>query len=115
MDARLPTATITWVSMRNLKCVCVLAFRSEVNISMFTRPVVLTSLLIGPVVSLEAYCEVYMSEQQATAVLFPGLKFEKSVLPLSAEDQKKIKELSGENVRADTATVWRAASGEWVI
>ncbi|MGZ3721609.1 MAG: FMN-binding protein [Bdellovibrionales bacterium] len=82
---------------------------------MFTKRVLCTTLIFGPVISLEAYCEVYMSDEKATQVLFPAIKFEKSALPLSSDDQKKIKELSGETQRADVATVWRAKSGEWVF
>jgi Na+-translocating ferredoxin:NAD+ oxidoreductase RnfG subunit len=74
-----------------------------------------TSLLFGPVISIEAFCEVYMSDEKAVQVLFPQMHFEKSSLPLSADDQKKIKDLSGETQRADQATVWRAKSGEWVF
>ena len=72
-------------------------------------------LLIGPLVSIEAVCEVYMSDAQATAVLFPGVKFEKSFLDISKEDKERIEDLSGENVRWDKASVWRAKSGEWVF
>lgn len=72
-------------------------------------------LLIGPLVSIEAFCEVYMSETQATAALFPGVTFEKSVLELSKDEQKKIEELSGETVRWNSSVVWRAKSGEWVF
>lgn len=83
---------------------------------MLNKPSALASiLLLGPVVAVQAYSEVYMSDEKATAVIFPGLKFEKSTLPLSSDDQKKIKELSGENVRSASAVVWRAKSGEMVF
>lgn len=72
-------------------------------------------LILGPLVTIEAFCEVYMSETQATAVLFPGVKFEKSQLELTREEQKKIADLSGENVRWNKSNVWRAESGEWVF
>jgi Na+-translocating ferredoxin:NAD+ oxidoreductase RnfG subunit len=80
-----------------------------------TRSAFYTALLIGPVISLEAFCEVYMTDEKAVDILFPGVKFEKSVLSLSPTEQKKIKDLSGETPRSDKATVWRAKSGEWVF
>lgn len=72
-------------------------------------------LLIGPLVSIEAFSDVYMTETQATGVLFPGVQFEKSSVELSKEEKSKISELSGENVRWGTASLWRAKSGEWVF
>jgi Na+-translocating ferredoxin:NAD+ oxidoreductase RnfG subunit len=80
-----------------------------------TRSALYTSVLLGSVMSLEAFCEVYMSDTKAVEILFPGVKLEKSVIALSPEDRKKIEELSGETQRADAATVWRAKSGEWVF
>src|SRR5665213_1368068 len=74
-----------------------------------------TSIILGPIISLEAYSEVYMTDQKAAETIFPSVKFEKTLVPLSKEDQQKIKDLSGENNRADNATVWRAQSGEWVF
>lgn len=76
------------------------------------------TLVFGPVVSVEAYCEVYMSDQKAVSVIFPDLdhiRFSKQLISLSPEDRKKIQELSGERVRGETATVWRSPSGECVF
>jgi Na+-translocating ferredoxin:NAD+ oxidoreductase RnfG subunit len=83
--------------------------------SMFIKSAAYASVLLGQLVSVEAYSAVYMSEEKAVAVLFPGLQFEKSIFPLSADDRKKIKDLSGETQRGENATVWRAKTGEWVF
>ncbi len=82
---------------------------------MWTKAALSLPLVVGAIAPLEAYCEVYMSELKATAVLFPGFEFEKSISTLSAEDQNTIKNFSGEKVRSKLATIWRAASGEWVF
>lgn len=82
---------------------------------MLTSKAAYTALLLGPIISLEAFCEVYMTEDKAAQVLFPAVKMEKSSIPLSSDDQKKIEELSGETQRGTAATVWRAKSGEWVF
>lgn len=82
---------------------------------MLTKKGLYTSLLLGPVISIEAFSEVYMSEEKAGQVLFPGIKLEKSLIPLSKDDRKTIEKLSDENQRGDAATIWRAKSGEWVF
>ena len=82
---------------------------------MWSKRALYTTLILGPIISIEAYSEVYMSEEQATGVFFPGIKFEKSVSKLSKADQEKIHELSGETVRSDSANIWKADGGEWVF
>ena len=72
-------------------------------------------LCLSPLIPVEAYSAVYLTEAQATAILFPGQTFTKSTLPLSADERAKIKERSDEAVRADNAVVWRATSGDWVF
>jgi len=74
-----------------------------------------TTLLFGPLIAFEAYSEVYMTDEKAAAKIFPGIQMSKSALPLSKEDQDKIKEISGETPRSDSAQVWRAKTGEWVF
>jgi uncharacterized protein with FMN-binding domain len=74
-----------------------------------------TALLLGPLIAIEAYCEVYMTDEKAAAKIFPGVQLTKSILPLSKAEQEKIKEISGESPRGDSAQVWRAKSGEWVF
>lgn len=71
-------------------------------------------LLVGPVVSVQAVCEVYMSGEQAAEGFFPGLKFSKKKLSLSAEDIAAIEKASGETVRNKELEVLRGPHGETV-
>lgn len=50
---------------------------------------VLTGLLLAPI-PFVARAETYLSEEQAVAVLFPGLKMEAQVMQLSKEELRKI-------------------------
>lgn len=63
--------------------------------------------LLGPVISLNAYCETYMSEQQAVTTLFPAGSFEKATLPLSPEDVTAIQKKSGENIHSKTVVAYK--------
>lgn len=72
------------------------------------------SLLLGPVVALQAYAEVYLSETQATEALFPGMKFEKKSIHLDDADVGAIEKASGQSVRARDLTIWKTAKGECV-
>lgn len=73
------------------------------------------SFLLGSLISVESFATVYLNETQATAALFPGLVFTKQTLTLTAQEQQKIKALSGENVRTDKVLVWKASSGDIVF
>jgi Na+-translocating ferredoxin:NAD+ oxidoreductase RnfG subunit len=76
--------------------------------------VIIPGLALGPVVSLEAYAAVYMSEQQAVDTLFPGQKFNKSNLKLTSDERKRIQQLSNENVRSDTLLYYKSEDGDTV-
>ena len=67
-------------------------------------------LLLGPVTSINAYAEIYMSDQQAVTSIFPGAigaAMEKSKIELSSEEADKVAKNSGETVRSKSLTVWK--------
>jgi Na+-translocating ferredoxin:NAD+ oxidoreductase RnfG subunit len=67
-------------------------------------------LLLGPITSINAYAEIYMSEQQAVASIFPGAAgaaMEKSKIELSSDESDKIAKNSSETVRSKSLTVWK--------
>jgi Na+-translocating ferredoxin:NAD+ oxidoreductase RnfG subunit len=72
-------------------------------------------LLIGNAIPLVAYSEVYLTEEQAVKSIFPDLTFSKRSLELTAEEQKKIEDLSGQRVRAATLTAWTNAKKQIVF
>lgn len=59
----------------------------------------LSLLALGPVVAIQAYADVYMSDEEAVRVIFPGEKFERVEIRLTDDQAKKLKQLSGDKVR----------------
>lgn len=72
------------------------------------------ALALGPVVGIEAFAEVFMSDNKAAEVLFPGVAFEKKQIKLEKDDVKRIEKNSGETVRGTEMTVFRGPKGETV-
>ena len=70
--------------------------------------------MLGPCTALVAYAEVYMSPQQATNVIFPGLKMEKTELTLTDMEASKIESLAGEKVRSKNLNIWKSANKDYV-
>lgn len=70
--------------------------------------------LLGPLVAMEAVCEVYMSENQAVATLFPGVPMEKASVTLAKDDVARIEKASGEIVRGRDLTYYRGDGGQVV-
>ena len=50
--------------------------------------------LLGPVVTVSAFAEVYMSAEQAAQIFFPKQVFKKSAAVLTDDDKKTIEQLS---------------------
>jgi Na+-translocating ferredoxin:NAD+ oxidoreductase RnfG subunit len=71
--------------------------------------------VLGSLVSVQARAEIYMNDLQATAVIFPGIIFERSSLGLSAEEIKIVQEKSGQKIRGENIVFYRAKSGETVF
>ena len=69
-------------------------------------PTTLGFLLASSAVPLVAYCQVYLTEDQAAQSVFPGEVFAKKVLQLTPDEISKIEEKSGERVRHPAVTVF---------
>ena len=67
-------------------------------------------ILIGVAISAPipyvAHAEVYLSENQAAMILFPGVKLEAGWMNLSLPEMKSIAKISGERVPSDHIHVW---------
>ena len=62
-----------------------------------------------------AYATVYLSVEQAQAVLFPGATFQPDSRTLTEEQVKTIAHASGVDVRSKQLKVWRVSTGGWFI
>lgn len=72
-------------------------------------------LFLGPIVALQAHSEVYMTEAQARSAIFPNETFVDKAVELSADEAKKIEELSGVKVRSKSVKLWKTDSGNLVF
>jgi Na+-translocating ferredoxin:NAD+ oxidoreductase RnfG subunit len=72
-------------------------------------------LLLSPVLSFQAYAEVYMTDAQATTAIFPGRVFTRHQVTLTADQKAKIEKASGETVRSSSVVAWKAPGGETVV
>jgi len=66
-------------------------------------------------IAIVAHAESYLTENQATAVLFPGVKFQSSWVDLSAAQIKAIEDKSGVQVPTSHIRIWWGANREVVI
>lgn len=71
--------------------------------------------LYGPSLVMTVHAEVYLSEEKAVQILFPGLIFTSESLQLTSTEQEKIKSLSGERVRTANVRAWKSKNGSWVF
>ena len=62
-----------------------------------------------------AYATVYLSVEQAQAVLFPGATLQPQPRTLTEEQVKAIEHASGVHVLAKQLKVWRVAASGWFI
>ncbi len=62
-----------------------------------------------------AYATVYLSVEQAQAVLFPGATFQPDPRILTEEQVKVIARVSGVDVRSKQVKAWRVSTGGWFI
>jgi hypothetical protein len=67
-------------------------------------------ILAGP-----AYATIYLSVEQAQAVLFPGATFQEDSRTLTEEQAKAIQHACGVPVRNRQLKVWRVSTGGWFI
>lgn len=61
------------------------------------------------------YSEVFLSEEQVKALLFPGESLAPVPTTLSSAQKKAISRASGVRVRSNTINVWRSKNGGWLI
>ncbi len=73
-------------------------------------PLASLTVLGGP-----AYAKVFLTVQQAQAVLFPGASFDPQFRTLTADQQKTIEKEAGVNVHNKELKIWRASTGGWFI
>jgi FMN-binding domain len=62
-----------------------------------------------------AYATVYLSVEQAQAVLFPGATFQSDTRTITDEQAKAIEHASGVKIRSKQLKVWKPSSGGWFI
>jgi Na+-translocating ferredoxin:NAD+ oxidoreductase RnfG subunit len=62
-----------------------------------------------------AYATVYLSVEQAQAVLFPGATFQPDTRTLTDDQAKAIARASGVDVRSKQIKAWRASTGGWFM
>lgn len=62
-----------------------------------------------------AYATVYLSIEQAQAILFPGATFQPDNRTLTREQAKAIERASGVDVRNKQLRVWKVSTGGWFI
>jgi Na+-translocating ferredoxin:NAD+ oxidoreductase RnfG subunit len=62
-----------------------------------------------------AYATVYLSVEQAQALLFPGATFQSYFQTLTEEQVKTIEHASGVPVRNRQLKAWRVSTGGWFI
>lgn len=62
-----------------------------------------------------AYATVYLSVEQAQAVLFPGATFQPDPRTLTEDQAKAIARASGVDVRSKQVKAWRASTGGWFL
>lgn len=62
-----------------------------------------------------AYAAVYLSVEQAQALMFPGATFQPDPRTLTNEEAKAIERASGVAVRSRQLRAWRVSTGGWFI
>ncbi len=70
--------------------------------------------LLGPTVAVTAYAEVYLTDAQAVAVIFPETKMDRSEVTLSNEEAKAIHEISHEDVQNKKLILWKGKDKNFV-
>jgi Na+-translocating ferredoxin:NAD+ oxidoreductase RnfG subunit len=79
------------------------------------KSVLLNILALGPVASIQAHAEIYMTEEAATKSLFPGEKFDKAQIELDPKQIEKLTKESGERVRSGAVKVYKSKNKDTVF
>jgi len=62
-----------------------------------------------------AWATVYLSVEQAQALMFPGATFQPDTRTLTNEQAKAIEHVSGVSVRGRQLKLWRVSTGGWFM
>lgn len=76
---------------------------------------ILAGLTVLAPLPYTAHAETYLSETQAAAALFPGIKLQADWIDLSKEQIRAIEKTSGERVRVPRLRVLRGSDGEMLF
>ena len=76
---------------------------------------ILAGLALAAPMAQVARAETYLTEEQAAAILFPGIKLEPRVMDLSADDVKLIEKASSEKVPTSPVRTWWGPNREALI
>jgi len=76
---------------------------------------VLAGLVLTAPVPHMAHAETYLTEDQAAAILFPGIKLEPRIMDLSPDDVKAIEKASSEKVPTPHVRTWWGPNREALI
>ena len=71
--------------------------------------------IMAPIPYVVSYADVYLTEDQAAAVLFPGIKLEAKDLDLTPAEAKQIQSASGERVSKPRLRLWQGPTGEMMF
>jgi len=71
--------------------------------------------LLGPVIVVPAYAEIYMSSEQAVQLIFPKAKLERADLDLTNAEIQVIESKSGNKVREKKMVVWKNSAQDCVF
>lgn len=71
--------------------------------------------LMATTISVPALAKVYLTVEQAQALLFPGARFTAEVRVLSDAEISAIEKASGVNVRNRQLRAWKVSTGGWFI
>ncbi len=64
--------------------------------------------LLGPAMALQAHCEIYMTDEQAAAILLPQKKSKRIEVELSSDEMKQIEKSSSQEVRTKKIKIWKS-------
>ena len=76
---------------------------------------ILIGLTLAAPVPYVAYAEIYLTEQQAANILFPGVVLKSSWIDLTSDEIKAIQKNSGERVLTPHVRTWWGPNHEVVI
>jgi Na+-translocating ferredoxin:NAD+ oxidoreductase RnfG subunit len=79
------------------------------------KPTLFILAALGPVITIPAYAEVYMTDEQAAKSIFPGVVFEKKDVTLTDKEKERVENLSDEKVRSGKLNYFKSKDGQIVF